>query len=116
MVFHIIFVGNDKLWGAGGLYYRLEVVDKNGSKTYSEVKEITIINSPFSISPNPAKDYITINGPNIKHITITDISGRTLILSKEKKINISNLQNGVYLINIETSEGNRVAQKLLKMP
>ena len=114
MVFHIIFVGNDKLWGAGGLYYRLEVVDKNGSKTYSEVKEITIINSPFSISPNPAKDYITINGPNIKHITITDISGRTLILSKEKKINISSLMNGVYMVCIETLDGNKVVEKMVK--
>jgi len=112
------FNDQSPLWGAGGLYYRLEIVDNNGLKTYSEIRSVflTTDDSRFTITPNPSKDFIAITGPNIKQISIIDISGRTLILSKEKNINISNLMNGVYLLKIETADGNKVAQKLLKMP
>ena len=61
-----IYTFNDQspLWG-GLLYYRLEIVDNNGSITYSDVKELSIINYQLSIAPNPAKDYITVIGSNI---------------------------------------------------
>jgi len=57
------YIDNTNLTGV--VYYRLEIVDKNGSKTYSEVKELSIINYQLSIAPNPAKDYITVIGSNI---------------------------------------------------
>ena len=108
------FNDQSPLWGAGVLYYRLEIVDNNGSKTYSEVKELSIVNYPLSISPNPAKDYVTINGVNIQQIVISDMSGRVLINTKEKKINISSLMNGVYMVCIETLDGNKVVEKMVK--
>ena len=100
------------------LYYRLEIVDNNGLKTYSEIRSVflTTEDSRFTISPNPSKDFVVISGGNIKQIKVNDLSGRTLLLSKEKKINISGLINGVYFISIETMDGNRVVEKLLKMP
>jgi len=99
------------------MYYRLEIVDNNGLKTYSEIRSVflTTDDSGFTISPNPAKDYITINGSTIKQITLGDISGRILISTKEKKINISSLLNGLYMVNIETMEGKRVVEKMVKM-
>ena len=99
------------------LYYRLEIVDKNGLKTYSEIHfvNLTTEDSRFTISPNPSKDFVVISGGNIKQIKVNDISGRTLLLSKEKKINISGLINGVYFISIETMEGNRVVEKMVKL-
>jgi len=100
------------------LYYRLEIVDKDDSKTYSEIRSVNLTteDSRFTISPNPSKDFVVISGGNIKQIKVNDISGRTLLLSKEKKINISGLINGVYFVSIETMDGNRVVEKLLKMP
>ena len=97
------------------LYYRLEIVDNNGSKTYSEIKELSIINYPLSITPNPTKDYITINGVNIKEISMSDASGRVLIMGKEKRVDLRGLAAGIYYITIQTIDGARTVQKLLKM-
>ena len=99
----------------GIVYFRLEVVDKNGSKTYSEVKEWTIDNGRLTISPNPAKDYFTISGGNIREVFVSDLSGRILLKSTEKKIDISGLLNGVYLVRIETLDGKNVVEKLVKL-
>ena len=110
------FNDQSPLWGAGGLlYYRLEIVDKNGSKTYSDVKEVSIINYQLSSAPNPAKDYITVVGSNIKEVIISDISGRVLIKSTERKIDISGLVSGTYIAEIETLSGNHVTQKLIRL-
>ena len=112
-----IYSFNDQspLWG-GLLYYRLEIVDKNGSKTYSDVKELSIINYQLSIAPNPSKDYISIIGSNIKQIIISDISGRVLLKSIERKIDVSGLVSGTYIVQIETLNGIHVTQKLVKLP
>ena len=91
-------------------------MDKNGSKTYSDVKELSIINYQLSIAPNPAKDYITVVGSNIKQVIISDISGRVLLKSTEKKIDIRSLVSGVYYVVIETLNGNHVTKKLIKLP
>ncbi|MEZ4906777.1 MAG: T9SS type A sorting domain-containing protein [Saprospiraceae bacterium] len=71
----------------------------------------------FTLYPNPSSDYINVDFNLDKtetvSIYITDIAGRvvykectdTPMSSFNKSINISNLKNGVYLINIQTKEG-----------
>jgi len=108
------YIDNTNLTGV--VYYRLEIVDKNGSKTYSEVKELSIINYQLSIAPNPAKDYITVIGSNIKQVIISDVSGRILLKSTEKKIDVRSLVSGTYIVQIETKSGNHVTEKLIKLP
>ena len=100
---------------SGVVYYRLEIVDNNGAISYSDIKEISINHSPLSITPIPAKDYVTVDGSNIRQVIISDMSGRVLIRTTEKKINISSLMNGVYMVIIETNDGNRVVEKMVKM-
>ena len=97
------------------LYYRLEIVDKNGSKTYSEIRSLFLTNgdSGFTITPNPAKDFITITGANIKEISISDASGRTVLTTSNTKIDISALPKGVYFVAI-TTNNNRELRKLIK--
>lgn len=53
------------------------------------------------IFPNPTKDFINIEMINSSlkdyNLTITDVSGRALLKSKnEKRINVSSLENGIY--------------------
>ncbi len=96
-------------------YYRLEVVDKNGALSYSEVKEVRFDNGGLMISPNPAKDYVTISGGNIKEVIIRDANGRVLLIGKEKRVDIRSLSAGIYYITIEGIEGGRLVRKFVKI-
>ncbi|MPT32721.1 MAG: T9SS type A sorting domain-containing protein [Chryseobacterium sp.] len=75
-------------------------------------------NSKTNIYPNPAQDffeYKNING-NITSTSIYSTNGSLVktINSNESKINISNLKNGVYIIQTKTSNGNTFTNKLIK--
>ena len=109
------FKDQTPFWGAEGLYYRLQIVDKNGALSYSEIKQLIIDNGQLIISPNPGKDFISISGGSIKEVRISDASGRVLLTSKDKKIDIRSLVSGVYYIAIETINGNHVVQKFIKL-
>ena len=103
------------------LYYRLQIVDKNGKTSYSDTKQITI--QPFvqsiGIYPNPAKNFIVIRGNNVSAINIIDNTGR-LVMSKngldinavENKLNIS-LSSGIYLARIIQTDGKIVNEKFI---
>ena len=98
----------------GIIYYRLQVVDKNGALSYSEIKELSITNYSLSIAPNPAKDFVNVWGRDIKEIIISDISGRIILSTIKTKINVSNLTKGVYFFNIKTSN-NMEVKKFIKL-
>ena len=103
----------------GILYYRLEVVDKDGSKTYSEIRKLSIINYQLSIYPNPAKDFITIESNNIQQIKVVDNTGRTVINKKlETAVSITNmditgLSKGIYLVQVINTNGEIKTEKLI---
>jgi len=72
----------------------------------------------FSIYPNPATDFIRIsNGVDtIENVTITDLNGRIVkqtILDANQQINISDLAQGVYILNA-TSNGKTITEKIVK--
>ena len=107
----------EKNVSTGVNYYRIVGVDNDGRKTYSEVKETNLFsNKEISIYPNPSKDFVNVVGSNIKQVIISDISGRVLLKSTEKKIDIRSLVSGVYYVVIETLNGNHVTKKLIKLP
>lgn len=74
----------------------------------------------FSVYPNPVNDNFTIqNGNNIaiSGLTISDINGRTVktlnVNAIENQINISDLNSGVYFLNI-TSDSGSATKKIIK--
>jgi hypothetical protein len=72
-----------------------------------------------TLSPNPASNIITLSGISIgKHITVSDIKGRTLITqisnASQQKINISNLAAGTYIVRYETEDGSYNSLKFIK--
>jgi len=65
----------------------------------------TEINNGFSIYPNPANNFLNINGlKDDANISVYSISGREVIQYKTNQqspqLNISSLENGIYLIKI----------------
>ena len=71
----------------------------------------------ISISPNPSKGIITINTENTLNLTIYDITGK-VVFSKNnvinnETINLSSLQNGVYLAKMVTETGVEETKKII---
>ena len=74
--------------------------------------------SSFSVYPNPAKDVLNISnsiGAEINAVIVTDINGRTVkqANSNVSQINISDLNAGVYFVNINSNEGS-LTKKVVK--
>ncbi|MFY7964508.1 MAG: T9SS type A sorting domain-containing protein, partial [Chitinophagaceae bacterium] len=91
------------------LYYRLQIIDKNGSKTYSEIKTVVLNNTNqigFSIYPNPNKGIINIivEEANPKGtLMISDVFGKQLHQQnfKAKTVLVNKkLAAGTYFITI----------------
>ena len=71
----------------------------------------------LKIYPNPANDFLQIEMVNLNQkdylFTITDLTGRTLIQTKnEKRINVSKLSAGIYLGTM-TVEDQKVTKKII---
>jgi len=84
--------------------YRLEQVDLDGKTTYSKHKSIYIKNKSIKLYPNPAKDYIYLNGIDKAKISILDASGKLIKkqdISNNQPINISSLNLGIYYLEVQ---------------
>lgn len=76
----------------------------------------------YDIMPNPASDYVIVTGPgnNFDHCTyqITDMAGRTLqqapLTSTKEMVNISDLADGMYVLNILSNDVRVNTFKLVK--
>ena len=101
------------------IYYRLQIVDKDGQFVYSNVVKVNLSTKrDWNIYPNPAKDILNISSQNICSIQITGIDGRILLIRNNlnndvTKLDISKLIKGIYLINILSNSGDRQVKKLI---
>jgi beta-glucanase (GH16 family) len=71
----------------------------------------------YVVYPNPAIDAVTIDGENLKNVKIFNIHGELVFLnniSYNKEIDISKLEKGMYLVELEDSFGFKINKKLIK--
>jgi hypothetical protein len=63
--------------------------------------------SNFEVYPNPANDFITVNGITQSQVTILDISGKTVssVNAMQQRIDVSQLAPGVYFVKATTARG-----------
>lgn len=106
-------------------YYRLKMIDNNGSFKYS--KTITLIGSNVSInkimlSPNPVINTLLINHPKAiigAFIKITSVEGRTILLKSvvigaiQTSVDASGLAKSNYFVSYENN-GTRVVSQFVK--
>ncbi|MCY7293687.1 MAG: T9SS type A sorting domain-containing protein [Ferruginibacter sp.] len=95
----------DQLPSSTTNYYRLKQVDINNSYTYTRIVKIDFRKSiTVSVSPNPAKDMMLIEGAeNFEEAHIINLQG--VILKKMKvvanlRLNVSDLRAGQYFIRL----------------
>lgn len=74
----------------------------------------------FSVTPNPAKDFVTISTSletSLQSVSIIDINGRIVknvsLNGTEGNVNISDLTSGIYMMKIVSDEGT-VTKKIIK--
>ena len=100
------------------LYYRLQIVDKDGVLSYSEVRELSIVNSQFSITPNPAKDFVTILGTNLKQVKLLDNQCRVVAVKESANSNsvsipVSHIAKGIYMVQATFKDGSVKTEKVV---
>ncbi|MCY7421351.1 MAG: SBBP repeat-containing protein [Chitinophagaceae bacterium] len=87
---------------SGRLFYRLKMIDRDGTTTYSKIARVDIDKKyTVHVYPNPAINKIYVEGiDNYKSIRINDVSGKVVYDQKvtQGSINISHLSKGVYTI------------------
>ncbi len=100
------------------IYYKIEAVDKDGTKAFSQTKKIELKNNleNFSIYPNPAKSFININSTlQIQSIKIVDAVGRIVLHQKNQNfIDIKKLEKGIYILLVQSTLGNLFSSKFYK--
>jgi hypothetical protein len=97
------------------------LVNANAIENLLGSSAFNLVASNFSVSPNPANDFITVsNSDNIlvSGISITDLNGRVVKQNSYEnvsniQVNVSDLSSGVYMMNI-TSEKGSITKKIVK--
>ena len=69
----------------------------------------------FSISPNPATDYITIQSRESITVSISDLVGRIILITQEKKICVSKIPCGIYIIAVNNKSGQYSFKRFMKL-
>lgn len=102
------------------IYWAVKSID--ASKLYSdesqEKEESTLSTSEFNLQkiaiyPNPATNSFSVEGSDIINIEIYSQDGKQLINTNEStNIDISNIKQGLYIVNIKTTTG-QVSKKLI---
>jgi hypothetical protein len=110
----------------GTVYYRLKMVDIDGTFEYSDVRSLdyghSVINA-LSIAPNPSSHIATISfskGHEFSSLRLLDVSGRLLYESSvsnlqqiELDLEKMGLSEGLYLLFFETIHQEQQVEKLL---
>lgn len=95
-------------------YYRLKIIDKDGSFTYSKIITINSkLKGSISIFPNPVTNDLTVTHLTAKSnstVTITGVDGKQLLSQKlvsgttQSTIDVSKLNSGLYILTINNSD------------
>ena len=74
----------------------------------------TTRNSEFLIYPNPAKDFVTISTKNdIRSVEIYNMTGQKVMTTNQKKIDVSSIVEGVYIVKVQDLKGEVSSKKLI---
>jgi hypothetical protein len=95
-------------------YYRLRQIDFDGKTEYSRLQSVRFIDPQQTVTVwADATKWAHIQTNNtIGQVTVYDLSGRVLMVSKEATLNLSGVPSGVVLIHVKT-DGPTVVRKLI---
>ena len=115
------YIDNAPLKGLN--FYRLKMIDKDGSVSYSQIIKLVNDLVKFSIYPNPANDNVILKmDEGSYHIHLTDETGR-IVSRKSIKIkgeanaliSLATWARGIYYISVYNNSGDKIGYgKIIK--
>lgn len=101
---------------SGVTYYRLKMVDIDGSTTYSRRVSISA-NALTSAYPNPASGNIFLpEFEKIKSASLVSTSGKTILKASSinaQGLNVRQLKGGIYILKVEKKDGSVSTEKIV---
>ncbi|MBK7243367.1 MAG: T9SS type A sorting domain-containing protein [Saprospiraceae bacterium] len=115
---------------SGVYYYRLKMLDKDGSFTYSNVVSVVVnsksANTSMTVYPNPTREVININLNGLDkgdvQFSIVDLDGKIILnhehtfkstdLNHDLQIDIRNIPTGIYLLKMNIKD-NILTEKIM---
>ncbi|MFK7933743.1 MAG: T9SS type A sorting domain-containing protein, partial [Saprospiraceae bacterium] len=101
-------------------FYRIKEVENSGRFSFSETKLVQLksTNSTLLVYPNPTAGKVNLQLPVEETenaiSTLVDVHGKTVLQQKwSRELDLSVLPSGVYLLQIETTNGN-YQQRIVK--
>ena len=97
-------------------YYFDEVKfgESMGGTTDDEETILSFMSPLMMIYPNPAQERIHIQMSEFKGAIIYTLSGKSVFKTKEKYIDLTNMSEGIYIIQLENNSGTKEQFKLIK--
>ncbi|MGI6718295.1 MAG: T9SS type A sorting domain-containing protein [Bacteroidales bacterium] len=124
-----IYVNNEVVGNTTDLFYVFDEITKSADVCVTALYQngespkecITVdwlnignINTNITLYPNPAKNVVSIDGVSVQKVLIYNNLGQLVQeFSNTNQINISNLNQGVYFLNIIDINNNNYNQKLM---
>ena len=101
-------------------YYRLRMVDRDGSFTFSRIRGLTFNSTQVTLYPNPADDVIYLGGQDlqeIERVAVADSQGKIVSESHgdlRHGISLKNMPAGLYFLNAHQHNGKRTTFRVFK--
>ncbi len=73
----------------------------------------TLESAQVAIYPNPATDKVNVVADNLSKVEVLDVTGRIVATTNQSVVDMSSLQNGVYMFRVITANGTTM-QKVVK--
>jgi len=78
-----------------------------------------LLTTKLSVVPNPATDFVRIEGKNIKSVNVFDISGKKVLsenysISDAVTLKLSQLQKGIYIAKVSDGSNTTETVKIIK--
>jgi Secretion system C-terminal sorting domain len=109
------FIDNDANLSSEKVFYRLKIIDKDGSYKNSKILPVLVSCKTATLLayPNPVQDgklYVSLSGTvGYTEAKLISTSGQVIIKNKMNNgtnyLNVSNIADGIYVLNIKDANG-----------
>lgn len=103
----------DAVFYGGQGYFPMSVYVESTTTTLG-TEDFALAN--VSVYPNPVNDIATIQtaGLTIKSVNVVNTLGQTVFTGTADTINMSQLQSGIYIVNVEFDNNQTIVKKVIK--